>query len=98
MTGRDIAAHLNQASRCILLGATLGGEVERKLAQLQCTDMALALVLDACATTGIESLCDQVEEGLAGPAAGAGREPDLSLQPGVWGSAHRASARLFGGA
>jgi len=82
LTGRDIAAHLNQASRCILLGATLGGEVERKLAQLQRTDMALALVLDACATTGIESLCDQVEEGLRVRLLERGENLTFRFSPG----------------
>ncbi len=82
LPGVDIAAHLSQCQRGILLAATLGLEIERKITQLQHTQLALSLVLDACATAGIEALCDQVESQLREERAQAGENITSRFSPG----------------
>lgn len=60
LCGDDIKNHLSGCSKCVLMAATLGAEVERKLAQTQIADMTKALVLDSVATAAIESVCDNL--------------------------------------
>ncbi len=60
LCGNDIKNHLSGCSKCVLMAATLGTEVERTILKAQVTDMAKALVLDACATAAIESVCDKL--------------------------------------
>ena len=60
LCGNDIKNHLSGCGKCVLMAATLGAEIERKIAQTQISDMAKALVLDACATATIESVCDSL--------------------------------------
>ncbi len=60
LCGNDIRNHLSGCSKGVLMAATLGTEVERKIAEVQITDMAKAFVLDAVATAAIESVCDNL--------------------------------------
>lgn len=60
LEGNDIKNHLSGCSKCVLMAATLGADVERKIAQAQICDMTKALILDACATAAIESVCDKL--------------------------------------
>ncbi|MBR2877577.1 MAG: methionine synthase [Clostridia bacterium] len=60
LEGKDIKNHLSGCSRCVLMAATLGADVERKIAQAQVCDITKALVLDACATAAIETVCDKL--------------------------------------
>ena len=60
LDGNDIRKHLSGCSKCVLMAATLGAEVERKIAQAQVNDMTKALVLDSVATAAIESVCDNL--------------------------------------
>ncbi len=56
--GNDIAALLRQCQSVILMGATLGGEVEQLLRRAQISNMAEAVILDSCASCAIENVCD----------------------------------------
>ena len=56
--GEDIRAHLDGCGQVILMGATLGAEAEALMRRTQVEDMALAVVLDACAGAAIENVCD----------------------------------------
>ena len=64
LPGKDIARHLAGCRRCILMAATLGWETERRILQAQAGRMADAVVLDACATAGVEEVCDRLEDDL----------------------------------
>ena len=46
------------------MAATLGWETERRILQAQAGRMADAVVLDACATAGVEEVCDRLEDDL----------------------------------
>lgn len=61
LVGRDIRAHLRCSCQVVLMAVTLGVGIERRIQQLQYQNMAQAVILDACATTAIEGVCDVVE-------------------------------------
>lgn len=58
----QIQKHLENSSRCILLAATLGPEVDKSIRVKTLKDMADAVIFDSCASSGIENLCDNLTE------------------------------------
>jgi len=82
LEGRDIRLHLNDADQCILMAATLGAETEREMRRIQVTDMALAAILDATASTAIEQVCDSLQRECTAFAAERGRFLTGRFSPG----------------
>ncbi|WP_346884136.1 methionine synthase [Clostridium sp. UBA4395] len=64
IAGGDIRKHLDKSEVCILMAATLGNSVDAKIRYYEKISMTKALILDACATTAIEELCDRICEEL----------------------------------
>lgn len=62
LPGRSIRDHLRGCDRAAVFCATLSAPVDALLRRAQAEDMARALVLDCCASTAVEELCDRVEE------------------------------------
>ena len=62
--GNDIKALLRDCRRVVLMGATLGAEVEALLMRTQVQNMADAVILDCCASSAIENVCDNFCEDL----------------------------------
>lgn len=62
--GEDFLRHMQGASAMIVMAATLGIELERRIARYAATDLLRAAVLDAAATTLIEEVCDRYCEDL----------------------------------
>lgn len=60
----DIEKVMAGCSECIVVAITLGVEIERKLRYYALSDMTRMSVLDAAASSYIESLCDTYEETL----------------------------------
>jgi len=60
LPGKEISRHLAGACECILMAATLGFEVDKKIRYYEKIDLAKAMILDACATAYIEEVCDRV--------------------------------------
>ena len=82
LLGSDIRTHLSDADQCILMAATLGSALDQEIHRTQVTDMALATVLDATATTAIEQLCDSVQQELTTLAASMDRFLTTRFSPG----------------
>jgi hypothetical protein len=61
LTGKKITGHLSQAKQVVLLVATLGVEVERKIKRYDITDITKSLIMDAVCTDYIEKVCDLAE-------------------------------------
>lgn len=57
--GADIKKLLEGCRNVVLFGATLGMETERLLRKAQVRSMEEALLLDACADSAIEAVCDR---------------------------------------
>lgn len=62
--GKDILNHLSNSKKCFIMAATLGLEIEKIIKLYNKKDLTKALILDACATTAIEELCDEVESNI----------------------------------
>lgn len=58
---KDIDTLLKNSSKCVLIAATIGDDIERKIKLYSKINITKATILDACATTAIEGLCDYVE-------------------------------------
>ncbi|MGV8982410.1 vitamin B12 dependent-methionine synthase activation domain-containing protein [Clostridium sp.] len=57
----DIINHLATSKKCLVMAATLGVDVDRRIAYYSRFDITKGLIMDACATTAIESLCDELQ-------------------------------------
>ncbi|MEG0250705.1 MAG: hypothetical protein RR561_07565 [Peptostreptococcus sp.] len=64
LEGEDIKNLLKDSDRCILLAATLGIKIDQMIRSLQIRDMAKSIVVDSCASSAIESICNQINEKL----------------------------------
>ena len=61
LKGQDIARHLEKSGKCAVLCATLGNEIEMKINYYSKTELLKSVILDACASTLVEALCDHAE-------------------------------------
>lgn len=55
---RSLERNLKGCKKVVLLGATLGIEVDQMIRRASITDMSYALVLQACAASLLEEFCD----------------------------------------
>jgi len=62
--GNDIKKMLEGCKKAVLMAATLGMEIEKKLRAIQITDMYSALIFDCCASSAIENVCDNFQNEL----------------------------------
>ena len=58
IAGQDLRRLLDGCTEIVLFAATLGSEAELLIRRAQLRDMAEALILDACAGSAIENVCD----------------------------------------
>lgn len=82
MESNDIINHLAKSDKCVLMAASLGLEVDMKIAYYSKTDVTKSLILDACASTAIEALCDEVEEKIRKEACDHGYNITTRFSPG----------------
>ncbi len=61
LKGFSLSKHLQGAEEAIIMAATLGAEVDRIIRRHQYTNLTRTVILDACASTAIEAVCDEVE-------------------------------------
>ena len=64
--GESLWKHLSGCTYVYLIGATLGFEMEKRIARAFNEDRTLAVLLDSAATCAIESYLDEVEKTLDG--------------------------------
>ena len=69
IAGQDLRNLLRGCREIVLFAATLGSEAELLIRRAQARDMAEALILDACAGSAIENVCDNFCADLAALAA-----------------------------
>lgn len=65
LIGTTARKNLKGCHSCAILAATLGHEADDLIRRTQITDMARALVYDACATDLIEKVCDKAQAEIA---------------------------------
>ena len=69
IVGHDLRKLLEGCTEIVLFAATLGSEAELLIRRAQLRDMAEALILDACAGSAIENVCDNFCADLAAQVA-----------------------------
>ena len=62
---RSLGRNLKQCEKLILFGATLGTGADRLITRASLTDMAKAVVLQACAAAMLEEYCDACQREIA---------------------------------
>lgn len=82
IVGNDAAALLKDCDACIVMAATLGQRSEMMLRRAQITDMTEAVILDSCASSAIESVCEQLNDDLRSEYEAAGKFLTDRYSPG----------------
>ncbi len=80
--GADIREILLPCREAVLLAVTLGAGMEQEILRREVTDMAEALILDACASVAAENVCDRFEESLRAELAEEGLYLTSRFSPG----------------
>ena len=62
--GNDIKDMLKECKRAIIMAATIGGEVENIIRKYEVKDMYMALILDSCASSAVENVCNNFQSEL----------------------------------
>ncbi|MBP1743174.1 MAG: methionine synthase [Firmicutes bacterium] len=82
LPGQAILKHLSASGSCVLMAATLGSEVDKKIRYYEKADLTKALVLDACATALIEAVCDRICEDIEKEDLAEGEHLTSRFSPG----------------
>lgn len=82
LKGKDIIEHLKNSKECVLMAVTLGNEVEKKTRLYEKINLTKAFILDACATTAVEEVCDAVESIVRKKAIITGMDVTFRYSPG----------------
>lgn len=82
LKGNDIRNHLKNSTECALMAVTLGNEIERKTRQYERINLTKGIILDACATTAVEEVCDMVENEIRTYAENKGMGITFRYSPG----------------
>lgn len=82
LLGENIKEMLKECNRCILLGATLGMQIEQQLRSRQVQNVYESLIFDSCASSAIENVCDNFCEEMEADRAGEGEFLTDRFSPG----------------
>ena len=99
--GKDIPTMLAPCEEVVLFGATLGPGVERLMMRYEVTNAADAVIMDACASTAIENICNNFESDMRAEIEAGGRYLTDRFSPGYGGLAdtddHHGAAQIRDG-
>jgi hypothetical protein len=79
---KDLARHLSGSDKCVLLAATLGLEVDRRIAYYSKMNLTKGIIMDACASVAIEALCDELSQEIGTRARAEGYYITSRYSPG----------------
>lgn len=82
LRGKDIVRHLKASRECVLMAVTIGSAIETEIRRSEYTQLSRSLILDSCATTAVEAVCDAVEEEIRASAAREGNAITWRYSPG----------------
>lgn len=82
LPGEDIKDHLKDSTVIVLMAVTLGGAIEKRIAFYEKLNLTKALILDACATTAVEEICDNIEGYIKDKAKDEGLGITFRFSPG----------------
>lgn len=79
---KDIYDLLIDCNKCVLMSATLGLEIEREIRKLTYTELTKGVIVDACATTAIEQVCDLIQSDIEKNLLNKGKYITTRYSPG----------------
>lgn len=82
LTGEDIKNHLKNSKQSVLMAVTVGNRIEQKIKMYEKVSLTKALILDSCATTAVEEICDIIEERVKLKAEEKGLSITFRYSPG----------------
>ncbi|MGL5694957.1 MAG: vitamin B12 dependent-methionine synthase activation domain-containing protein [Peptostreptococcaceae bacterium] len=78
----DLYNLLKDCHKCILMAATIGLEIEKDIKKYSYTELTKGIIMDSCATTAIEEVCDAVEENIKNETLEKGEYLTYRYSPG----------------
>lgn len=82
LEGAAVEALLHDCDSCAIFCATIGAEIDTIIRQWELRDVAFAAMLDACANSAVESLCDIVNQEIAYDCSARGQYITDRFSPG----------------
>ena len=79
---KDLYTLLNNCEECIILGATLGIEIEKEIKKYSYLDLTKSIIIDACATVAIEEVCDLVQKNIQDKLLEENKHITMRYSPG----------------
>lgn len=80
--GKDVQELLSGCDKAILMAATIGGDIEKLTRRYEVDDMYKALIVDACASSAVENVCDNFQAELEQKLAVQGKYLTDRFSPG----------------
>ncbi len=82
LRGKDISQHLCNSNGCFLLCGTIGCDIDRRIRYYEKINLTKAIILDACGTVAIESLCNYASETIKNHEKVIGKTITTRYSPG----------------
>lgn len=82
LVSKDIYKLFENCDGCIIMATTLGIEIEKEIRKYSYTELTKSIILDACATVGIEEFCDLIQDSIRDKLKGQGKYITTRYSPG----------------
>ena len=82
LKSKDISELLRDCDKCVLMCATLGFNIEKNIRRYSYNNLTKGIIIDACATTSIEEVCDLVQDSILDKVAKEGKSLTMRYSPG----------------
>lgn len=82
LESKDLYEVLKDCNKCILMAATLGINIEKDIKKYSYTELTKAIIIDSCATTAIEEVCNKVQNEIENNILNKGQYLTSRYSPG----------------
>lgn len=82
LRSNDMIKLLKDCNKCVLMCATIGFNIEKNIRKYSYKNLTKGIIIDSCATTAIEEICDLIEENILKRVAKNGKSLTMRYSPG----------------
>lgn len=82
LKSKDLHNLLYDCNECIVMSATLGIDIEKEIRKYSYLELTKSVIIDACATTAIEELCDLIQVKIEEDLKRQGKYITMRYSPG----------------